>query len=182
MAKQFMVPLYHLELVRERDIPYRSVVKKEAAVEVFHEMLDSAHVEKLAMIHCNSGLDMIGAEIVAMGSLEMVGTTMSELFKGALRSNAAAVYLSHNHVDGRVKASLPDYKFTLRALQAAQILEIPLIDHIVVGPGAHYSIIEHQYELENDLLRWEQKQRLKMLKGMIPVPHGTKGLKGLFGG
>ena len=176
MAQQFMVPLYHLELVRERSVPYRSLEKKAAAIEVFHEMLDSAHVEKLAMIHCNSGLDMIGAEIVAIGSLESVGTAMSDLFKGAVRNNAACVYLSHNHVDGRVKASLPDYRFTRTALKAAQLLEIQLIDHIVVGPGAHYSIIEHQHELEDEYVQWEAEQRSKMLRGMIPV-----GLRGMFG-
>lgn len=178
MAQQFMVPLYHLELVRERDIPYRSLQKKEAAIEVLHAMLDSAPVEKLAMLHCNSGLDLIGAEIAAIGSMEQVGTAMGDLFKGAVRNNAACVYLSHNHVDGRVKASLPDYRFTLRALKAAELLEIQLIDHIVVGPGAHYSIIEHQYEMDDELREWEDQQRAKLLKGMMPL---ANGLKGLFG-
>jgi DNA repair protein RadC len=178
MAQQFMVPLYHLELVRDGDIPYRSLAKKDAAIEVFHAMLDSAHVEKLAMIHCNSGYDMIGAEIVAIGSLESVGTTMSDLFKGAVRNNAACVYVSHNHVDGRVKASLPDYKFTMTALKAAELLEIQLIDHIVVGPGGHYSIIEHQHEMDAELRIHEADQRAKMLRGMVPL---ADSLKSLFG-
>jgi DNA repair protein RadC len=187
MAQEFMVPLYHLELVREKDIPYTSLVKKEAAIEVFHAMLDSAPVEKLAMIHCNSGLDMIGAEIVAIGSMEQVGTAMSDLFKGAVRNNAACVYLSHNHVDGRVHASLPDYRFTLKAVTASKLLEIVLIDHIVVGPGGHYSIIEHQYEMEDELRAWEAKERALMLKGMLPLAASLKGLgpgellKGLLG-
>jgi DNA repair protein RadC len=189
MAQEFMVPLYHLELVRERDIPYTSLVKKDAAIEVFHTMLDSAPVEKLAMIHCNSGLDMIGAEIVAIGSMEQVGTAMSDLFKGAVRNNAACVYLSHNHVDGRVHASLPDYRFTLKAVAASKLLEIVLIDHIVVGPGGHYSIIEHQYEMEDELRAWETKERALMLKGMLPLASSLKGLglgpgdilKGLLG-
>lgn len=176
MAHQFMVPLYRLELVREKDIPYQSMEKKGAAVEVFHAMLDSAPVEKLAMIHCNSGLDMIGAEIVAIGSMEQVGTAMGDLFKGAVRNNAACVYLAHNHVDGRVRASMPDYRFTLRAVQASRLLEIQLMDHIVVGPGAHYSIIENQDELEDELVKWEQEQRIKLLKGMLPLPGGIKKL------
>lgn len=173
-----MVPLYHLELVREKDIPYRSLQKKEAAIEIFHAMLDSAPVEKLAMIHCNSGLDMIGAEIAAIGSMEQVGTAMSDLFKGAVRNNAACVYLSHNHVDGRVQASLPDYRFTMKAVAAARLLEIVFVDHIVVGPGGHFSIIEHQYEMEDELRIWEAKERAMMLKGMIPL---RDSLRGLFG-
>ncbi len=177
MAHQFMVPLYRLELVREGGIPYRSLERKEAAVEVFHAMLDSAPVEKLAMIHCNSGMDMIGAEIAAIGSMEQVGVAMGDLFKGAVRNNAACVYMAHNHVDGRVQASLPDYRYTLRAVDASRLLEIALLDHIVIGPGAHYSIIEHQDDLEEELLKWRAEERLKFLTGMLPIPSPFKALK-----
>lgn len=169
-VQQFMVPLYRLELVRERDIPYRSITKATAAAEVFHDMLDSAHVEKLAMIHCNSGGDMIGAEIVAVGSLEQVGTTMADLFKGAVRNNAAMVWVAHNHVDGRVQASLPDFKFTLTAIETARLLEIHLQDHLVIGPGAHYSIFEHRKELNEQLRNFEREQLRKSLLGFLPVP------------
>jgi hypothetical protein len=48
----------------------------------------------------------------------------------------------------------------------------------VIGPGDHYSIIEHQFELEDELVQYEQDQRLKLLKGMLPL---SGGLKGLFG-
>ena len=170
MIQQFMVPLYRLELVREKDIPYQSIKKADAAAEVFHAMLDSAHVEKLALIHCNSGGDMIGAEIAAIGSLELVGTTMADLFKGAVRNNAAQVWLAHNHVDGRVQASLPDYKFTVLALDAADLLEIRLLDHIVVGPGAHYSIFEHKKEMAEQLRVFERDQLRKSIMGLLPLP------------
>lgn len=169
-VQQFMVPLYRLELVRSGEVPYRSINKVAAAAEVFHAMLDSAHVEKLAMIHCNSGGDMIGAEIVAIGSLEQVGTSMADLFKGAVRNNAAQVWLAHNHVDGRVQASLPDYKFTVLAMDAAHLLEIHFQDHLVIGPGAHYSIFEHRKEMMAQLRDFEREQLKKSLLGFLPVP------------
>lgn len=169
-VQEFMVPLYRLELVREKEIPYRSVTKAAAAAEVFHTMLDSAHVEKLALIHCNSGGDLIGAEIAAIGSLEMVGTTMADLFKGAVKNNAAQVWLAHNHVDGRVQASMPDYKFTMMAMDAAHLLEIHLNDHLVIGPGAHYSIFEHRKELAEQFRAHELGQLRKSLLGFLPVP------------
>jgi DNA repair protein RadC len=176
MTQQFMVPLYHLELVRERDIPYRSLEKTEAAAEVFHTMLDSSPVEKLAMIHCNSGMDMIGAEIVAIGSMESVGTTMGDLFKGAVRNNAAVVYVAHNHVDGRVRPSLPDYRFTQKAMRAASLLEIILHDHLVIGPGAHYSIYDHRDEMEEELRRDELSLRRQLLAGLLPIPNNPFSL------
>ena len=172
MAHQFMVPLYHLELVREKNIPYHSVNKEQAAADVFHEMLDSSPVEKLAVIHCNSGLDMIGAEVVAIGGVEVVGAAMADLFKGALKNNAARIWIAHNHVDGRVEASMPDYRFTLRAMEVGLMLDIPIQDHLVVGPGAYYSIYKHREALNRALVTLERDEIKKRLMGMLPVPGG----------
>jgi DNA repair protein RadC len=170
MAQQHIVPLYRLELVREKDIPYTAVTDEWRAAEVFHEMLDSSPVEKLAVIHCNSGLDMIGAEIVAVGGVEVVGAAMADLFKGAIKNNAARIWMAHNHVDGRVQASLPDYSFTMKAIQVSKMLDIPIIDHLVVGPGAHYSIYKHKEELEKALMDLSREEIKKRILGMVPLP------------
>ena len=151
----------------------------EAAAEVFHQLLDSAPVEKLAVIHCNSSLEMIGAEIVAVGSLEKVAASPADIFRGALRNNAATIWMAHNHVDGNVKASMPDYLFTNRAREAALILEIGLEDHLVIGPGAHYSIRNHSRELELEYSQSRQDSLKKRLGGMDPAKVAALLLGGL---
>lgn len=166
-VQQHIVPLYHLELVREKDLPYTNVSAEDAAAEVFHQMLDSAPVEKMACIHCTSGMSMIGAEVVAIGGMERVGAAMSDLFKGAIRNNAAAIWLAHNHVDGDVRASMPDYTYTLKAVAAGQLLGIRLHDHLVIGPGAHYSIFGHRDELERNLRLLETEALKKKLFGAL---------------
>lgn len=170
---EHIVPLYRLELIREKDIPYTSASQIEAAAEVFHAMLDSAHVEKLAMIHCNSRLQMIGAEVVAIGSLESVGTTMSDLFKGAIRNNASSVWMAHNHVDGNVEASLPDFYFTEKAMEVSRLLDIRLEDHLVIGPGAFYSIRENFAKLKAMAIEEDRKILKERLLGSLP--HGKVG-------
>lgn len=175
MNEQHIVPLYHLELVREKDIPYTALKTIEAAAEVFHTILDSSPVEKLAVIHCNSSLEMIGAEIVAIGSLEMVAAVPVDVFRGAIRNNAASIWVSHNHVDGNVKASISDYLFTERLLKAAQILDIRVEDHLVVGPGAHYSIRDHARELELETIKKEREALNSRLGGGGPV--GKEGAR-----
>lgn len=169
---EYIVPLYRLELVREKDIPYRSVKRSAAAVEIFHEMLDSSPVEKMACIHCNSSLNMIGAEIVAMGSVEKVSAMMADLFRGAIRNNASHVWIAHNHVDGNVRASMADYRYTITAANASILLDIALEDHFVIGPNAHYSIREHQAELEAEYQQMKRSDVLKFLQGMLPIKDG----------
>lgn len=174
-VRQHIVPLYHLELVREKDLPYTKVVQEDAAAEVFHQMLDNAPVEKLAVIHCNSGMEMIGAEVVAIGGVERVGAAMGDLFKGAIRSNASVVWIAHNHVDGNVQASMPDYTYTLKAVAAGNLLDIRIQDHLVIGPGAHFSIFRHKEELERNLRDLERRTMLKRLAG-IPLVADKTGL------
>ncbi|HEY5268152.1 MAG TPA: JAB domain-containing protein [Candidatus Saccharimonadales bacterium] len=146
-VEQTMVPLYHLELVRERDIEYKDVLPIENAAAVFHSMLDSSPVEKLAVIHTNTQMKMIGAEIVAIGSLEKVSAQMCDIFKGAIQNNAYSIWLAHNHVDGNVQASSQDYLFTQRVIEASRLLGVALYDHLVIAPGKCFSIWNHQEEM-----------------------------------
>jgi|SRR5271166_6311351 len=163
-VQQHIVPLYHLELVREKDIPYRNVAQVEAAAEVFHEMLDSAPIEKMAVIHCNSGMDMIGAEYVAVGSMEAVGAAMADLYRGAIKNNAARIWMAHNHVDGRTKASPQDFGYSLRALDAGDMLGVPLHDHLVIGPGSYYSIFSHPADFEAGIRTLELQAMSQMVR------------------
>ena len=171
-TEEFMVPLYHVELVRDRMIPYRSVVNAVAAAEVFHEMLDSSPVEKMAVIHCNSGMKMIGAEIVAMGSHEMVSAQVRDIMRGAILNNAASIWVAHNHVSGLGRASLPDYNFTIHLMEACSMIQLPLNDHLVISPNEYYSVKEHQDELEREVLMRESANALRDLFGDITFDKG----------
>jgi DNA repair protein RadC len=150
--EQFMVPVYHIELVRDKDITLKSVRGEEAAAAVFHEMLDSSPVEKLAVIYCTNDQRMVGAEIAAIGSVEMVGTLMADLLRGLIKSGLSACYVAHNHVSSSSRASMPDYKFTLAVERACKALDIMMFDHLVIGEGTHYSIYKHREELHKQML------------------------------
>ncbi len=166
MSKESMVPMYRLELVRERGITYTKLPGIEAAAEVFHGMLDSSPVEKMAVIHCNSAGEMIGAEIIAHGSLEKVGADMSDIFRGALRNNAASLWFAHNHPTGGVKASVPDFLFTEKMLAASEILGVRVEDHLVIVPDMHYSIRTNYATLARETQAALLRERLL---GMLPV-------------
>jgi DNA repair protein RadC len=56
-----------------------------------------------------------------------------ELVKQALRSNAAAVIVAHNHPSGDVTPSSADRAVTERLKQALRLVDIRLLDHVIVG-------------------------------------------------
>jgi DNA repair protein RadC len=71
--------------------------------------------------------------MVYRGTLNTVHIRLGELFKEAVRTNAASLLLSHCHPSGEPTPSPQDIALTEQIMQVAALLEIPLLDHIVVG-------------------------------------------------
>lgn len=155
--KVLLAPLYHLELVRDREIPYDGNAKTtEAAVQVLHDLLDRSPTEQLAVIYLNSNLEILGAEKVGMGTLEMVQAQAQEIFRGAIVKAAPEILVCHNHPTGEVRPSIDDIKFTISAITAGGLLGIRLRDHIIVGPnGKHMSLYENQHMLGKEFAQAE---------------------------
>jgi DNA repair protein RadC len=72
---------------------------------------------------------------------------LAELFKEAVRTNAASIVLSHCHPSGDPTPSPKDILMTELALQVANLLEIQLLDHIVVGQNRWVSMRERGFPL-----------------------------------
>jgi DNA repair protein RadC len=137
------IPLYHLELVRDRNLPYRKLSKVEDAVQIFHDLLDRSPIEQVAVIYVDSSSHIVGAEIVAMGQLTKVSISMREIFRGAIVASVPAIILGHNHPSGDPSPSAQDIAITQAASYSARLLEIQLWDHIIVSPdGRHTSMYE----------------------------------------
>jgi len=56
-----------------------------------------------------------------------------EVFKSAVSSSAQAVILAHNHPSGDPTPSAEDIKITRRMVEAGRVLEIPVLDHVIIG-------------------------------------------------
>ena len=65
-----------------------------------------------------------------------------EIVKQALRRNAAAVIVAHNHPSGIAEPSQADEFITQRVRDALALVDIRLLDHIIVGDGASVSLAE----------------------------------------
>ena len=69
------------------------------------------------------------------GSLNSSTVRIGELFKDAIRHNAASIILVHNHPSGDPSPSPEDINLTRAAVQAGKLLDIEVLDHIVIGRG-----------------------------------------------
>jgi hypothetical protein len=92
------IPLYRIELVRERMIPIKprpSIHNPDDVVAILQEELLKADREKLVCVMLNAKNVVIGMDIVSVGTLTSSLASGREIFKSAILLNAAAIILSH---------------------------------------------------------------------------------------
>ena len=56
-----------------------------------------------------------------------------EVFRCALHDNAKSIILAHNHPSGDPKPSIQDLKITKKLIECGQLLDIPVLDHLIIG-------------------------------------------------
>ena len=66
-----------------------------------------------------------------------------EIIKESLYCNAAALILAHNHPSGLAEPSYSDKMITQKIIEAAELMDIRILDHFIVGKGTCYSFAEH---------------------------------------
>jgi len=65
-----------------------------------------------------------------------------ELFRLPLQLNSAAIIVCHSHPSGIPQASQDDIEVTRLLIQAGELLEIPILDHLIIGQGRWVSMRE----------------------------------------
>ena len=83
-------------------------------------------------------------EIVELfrGSLNAAPVRVAEVFKTAIRRNAAAVILVHNHPSGDPTPSPDDLALTKAVREAGHLLDLEVLDHLIIGQGRYVSMKE----------------------------------------
>jgi DNA repair protein RadC len=79
---------------------------------------------------------------IAKGSVNSAHLRLSEVFTPAVRRNASAVIVAHNHPSGDPTPSPDDVAITRALVQAGKVLDIDVLDHIVIGQGKWVSLKE----------------------------------------
>lgn len=137
------IPLYHIELVRDRSIKFKDCHTVDSAAEILHKILDTSPQEKFVVLHMDSAGKMVGAEIIAIGSIEHVAVRMHDIFRGAIVAGVPRIIIAHNHPSGDPRPSPADVVLTTSVINAGRLVDIEVWDHIVVSPtGDHFSMMD----------------------------------------
>lgn len=80
--------------------------------------------------------------MVSQGGMSATVVDLKLLFKRVIDSQASGIALVHNHPSGNLKPSMQDDDLTRRIRDAAKILEIMVLDHVIIAPGGYYSYFD----------------------------------------
>lgn len=98
--------------------------------------------EHFAVILVNAKNRIIGMPIISIGSLTASVVHPREVFKSAIKHTAAAMILVHNHPSGDPTPSKEDIITTKRLVEAGKLMDIPVLDHIIIGRNKYISLKE----------------------------------------
>ena len=86
---------------------------------------------------------VIGEPVVLYhGSLNTSLIRVGEVFRDAIRANAAAIIIAHNHPSSDPSPSPEDVAVTRALVEAGKLLDIQCLDHVIVGGVRHVSLKE----------------------------------------
>ena len=113
----------------------------DAAVLVEYEMsaLEQEHLRVMLLDRRNRVLETVE---VYKGSVNSSQVRVGEVFKEAVRKNASASIVIHNHPSGDPTPSPDDVAVTRAIIQAGKLLDVEVLDHLVIGQGRWVSLKE----------------------------------------
>ena len=90
-------------------------------------------VENFQVIFLNTRRRMIGRQNLSQGKLDTLLVHPREVFLAAIKAQAAAIVVVHNHPSGDPTPSEQDIKVTRDLIRAGQLLKIEVVDHVILG-------------------------------------------------
>ncbi len=133
-----------LELGRRRSNHLRAPIKSPGDIVPFLKNYAVSEKEHFLLVTLNGGHEIIQIHVISVGTLNRTLIHPREIFSVAIRENAAAIIVSHNHPSGNCEPSREDIIVTENLEQVSIIMGIELLDHVIVSRENYYSFLENK--------------------------------------
>lgn len=118
------------------------ITDSQSVFEAIYPHLCDLHHEEFWVIFLNRANQLIGKENVSKGGISGTVVDPKVVFRSAVLHPASAIILCHNHPSGNLKPSSADLQLTRKMKEAGKALDIPVLDHLIVGENAYYSFVD----------------------------------------
>ena len=133
------------ERLAKEQIPEKILLNSSKAVaDYLQKSIGLAKKEHFVMLSIDARNNLIKISDISVGSLNANVVHPREVFKEAIQASAAQIIIAHNHPSGNPQASPEDVALTRRLGEAAKIIGIELLDHIIVTRDKFSSLKEQK--------------------------------------
>jgi DNA repair protein RadC len=118
------------------------VSSPEVAVSALSQDLMYQQQERFAILLLDNQHRIIGKKVLTIGTATETIAHPREIFGEVLRSGAVKCIVAHNHPSGSLTPSSADLELTRQLLAGSKVLDIPVLDHLILGNGNFASLRE----------------------------------------
>ena len=119
--------------IAEQTLSLKKLDSPQAVYALLAPEMRALRQESLRVILLDTRYHLIRVQEVSLGSTNESIAHPREVFRPAVISSAYAVIVVHNHPSGDASPSQTDHSLTRRLAEAAELLQIKLLDHIIIG-------------------------------------------------
>lgn len=100
------------------------------------------HIECFYLLLLSRSNRILGYYQLSKGGISGTVADPKCIFQVALKCNASALILAHNHPSGNLKPSEMDIRLTRKLVEVGKLLELPILDHLILTPEAYFSFAD----------------------------------------
>ena len=119
-----------------------TIRSSEDIYHLFHPLLCDLPYEEFWVLLLNQAAKVIDKVRISRGGIDQTTADVRSILREALLQRATQIALVHNHPSGNTRPSNDDLRLTQQARQAAQTMNIRLLDHVIVTDGSYYSFCD----------------------------------------
>ena len=152
--KELLTGIPYPGIISEVELVYRSKIKAaerpiiKSPADSYKILLGNWNLNKIEFVehfkvlYLNRGNRVLGINEISTGGISGTVADPRLIFIAALKLNATALILCHNHPSGRLTPSEADKSLTDKIRNAGKFLDIQVIDHIILTSESYYSFAD----------------------------------------
>ncbi|TNF45041.1 MAG: JAB domain-containing protein [Bacteroidetes bacterium] len=135
-----------LELGKRRkesdDNNKNKITSSKDAADYFQPLLGDLNHEEFWIMFLDRGNKIKDSFRISQGGISGTVIDVRIILKAALEKQASSIILCHNHPSGTLQPSDADLKITRKINEAAKIMDISVLDHVIIGDQKYYSFAD----------------------------------------
>lgn len=119
-----------------------SVLSSRDAFVIMQPLVEDIMHEEFWVLYLNRSNRLIETKRTSQGGISGTVTDIRMILKSAILRTASSMVLCHNHPSGNLKPSNADISITKKLSEAAAIMDIKVLDHIILADGSYFSFAD----------------------------------------